>query len=201
MSKRRVPQQDRARKTVDRILAAAQQLLEGDVDSRFTTTGIAKIAQVGVGTLYDYFPDREAIAIALLDDIALKEASQIEASIAELADVKPLKELMADVVGLIYDTYRQHVKLHQALWEIAQRNHTNYKRPGERKIVDAIGRLLTSKRKELGRPMDDPNLVAFIVTFTIESLALRLNHEEYAPGDDATRKEEITRIVVQYLGI
>lgn len=201
MNKRRVPQQERARKTVNKILEAAQQLLESEGDQKFTTTQIAKVAKVGVGTLYDYFPDREAVARALLDEIATRETEQIDASLAALAEIKPIKELVCELVSLVYGLYRDHAKLYDMLWEIAKGGHGAYERPGERKIVDAVSRVMIARKKELGRKFEDINLAAFIVVYMIEGLANRLNHEDFAPGTHESREAEIQFAVLQYLEI
>lgn len=59
------PRQSRAKFTVSVILEAAQQLLwEGGIKA-VTTRHVAQRAGVGVGTLYEYFPNRDAILIQL----------------------------------------------------------------------------------------------------------------------------------------
>jgi AcrR family transcriptional regulator len=60
-NKRRNPKQARAQATVDAILEAAFQILEADGLARLTTSRIAERAGVSIGTLYQYFEDREAI--------------------------------------------------------------------------------------------------------------------------------------------
>ena len=61
---RRSPKQSRARATCDAILEAAAQILERDGPDRFTTTRVAERAGVSIGTLYQYFPDKQAILVA-----------------------------------------------------------------------------------------------------------------------------------------
>lgn len=55
----RSPQQDRSRRTVDRILTAADVLI-AEHGSAVTTTAIASEAGVSVGALYRFFPDKHA---------------------------------------------------------------------------------------------------------------------------------------------
>jgi AcrR family transcriptional regulator len=62
---RRNPKQARARATVDAVLEAAFQILEAEGLARLTTSRIAERAGVSIGTLYQYFPDREAILLAM----------------------------------------------------------------------------------------------------------------------------------------
>ena len=62
---RRNPKQARAKATVDAILEAAFQVLDSDGYAKFTTSRIAKRAGVSIGTLYQYFDDRDAILVEL----------------------------------------------------------------------------------------------------------------------------------------
>ena len=61
---RRRPRQSRARATWDAILEAAAQVLERDGPAGFTTASVAERAGVSIGTLYQYFPDKQAILLA-----------------------------------------------------------------------------------------------------------------------------------------
>ncbi len=61
------PVQRRSKATVDEILAAAAQVFETHGYAAGTTNRIADRAGVSIGTLYQYFPSKEAIAVALLE--------------------------------------------------------------------------------------------------------------------------------------
>ncbi len=80
---RREPLQARSRETVERILAAARELiLEGGVDAA-TTTAIAARAGVGASSLYRFFADRDELFARLLE----VEIEQIERT-AEAAEAE-----------------------------------------------------------------------------------------------------------------
>lgn len=70
---RKAPRQQRSRVTVDAIVEAATRVLARRGWARFTTNEIAAVAGVSVGSLYQYFPDKLAIAEAIrqrhLDDV------------------------------------------------------------------------------------------------------------------------------------
>jgi len=63
--KRRKPKKDRAQATVEAILEASFQILESEGLSKLTTSRIAERAGVSIGTLYQYFKDRDAILAAM----------------------------------------------------------------------------------------------------------------------------------------
>lgn len=52
----------------ERVLAAAERLLERSTPERVTMEQVARAAGVGKGTLYRRYPNLEAIAVALLDE-------------------------------------------------------------------------------------------------------------------------------------
>jgi AcrR family transcriptional regulator len=88
---RNVPTQARSRARLRRILDAADELLAHEGPAAFTTNRIARYAGVPVGSVYRYFPDKEAIVEAL----ALQYWSDFEdlvAAAAELDERAPLTE-------------------------------------------------------------------------------------------------------------
>lgn len=63
--KRRFPSQSRSSETVALILEAAAQILEAGGLAAFTTNAVAARAGVSIGTLYQYFADKNAVLLAL----------------------------------------------------------------------------------------------------------------------------------------
>lgn len=62
---RQAPKQERARASMDFILDAATQVLEREGEAGFNTNAVAERAGVSIGTLYRYFPDKQAILRAM----------------------------------------------------------------------------------------------------------------------------------------
>ena len=62
---RRRPSQARSVATRDAIFEAAAQILEREGEQAFNTNRLAERAGVSVGTIYQYFPNKEAILIAM----------------------------------------------------------------------------------------------------------------------------------------
>ncbi|POF30484.1 TetR/AcrR family transcriptional regulator [Roseibium marinum] len=75
---RKRPRQERARVTVDAIFEAAIQVLLSDGLPRLTTTRVAERAGVSVGTMYQYFPNKQALIYALSERYLEALAEKIE---------------------------------------------------------------------------------------------------------------------------
>jgi AcrR family transcriptional regulator len=64
---RKTPEQTRSKETVNVILEASARILESEGLRGFNTNTIAAKAGVSVGSLYQYFPNKDAILLALID--------------------------------------------------------------------------------------------------------------------------------------
>ncbi len=62
---RREPQQERSRQMRDDILEASIRVLASEGPRRFTTLRVAEVAGISVGSLYQYFPNKDALVYAL----------------------------------------------------------------------------------------------------------------------------------------
>jgi len=63
---RKQPRQARAQHTVSAIIEASARILEEHGHGGFTTNAVAELAGVSIGTLYQYFPDKDALLGALI---------------------------------------------------------------------------------------------------------------------------------------
>jgi AcrR family transcriptional regulator len=95
---RRVPQQDRGQRRVDRLLeAAAEVIAEVGVDGA-TTNAIAARAHTSVGSLYQFFPNKDAIVHALAARYTAEfEQLKDRVMALEVADL-PLDRMMRGIV-------------------------------------------------------------------------------------------------------
>lgn len=88
---RKSPKQNRSTYTVNLIFEATAQILQQERQANFTTNAIAELAGVSIGTLYQYFPNKNAILIAMakveLDKITQKIIQQLNTEQPKLAQV------------------------------------------------------------------------------------------------------------------
>lgn len=63
---RKTPTQPRSEQTVAALLEAAAQVLERDGLEGFNTNAVAERAGVSIGSLYQYFPGKDALTLALM---------------------------------------------------------------------------------------------------------------------------------------
>src|SRR5881227_1898338 len=112
---RRVPRQARGERRIAAILEAAAQVFY-EVGFDAATTGmIAQRAQTAIGSLYDFFPNKEAIAQRLSEQFCEDLRALVDGILTdELAQV-PLSQLIDDILDPLVQYHQTHPGF-QALW-------------------------------------------------------------------------------------
>jgi AcrR family transcriptional regulator len=115
---RKLPVQARSKHTMDVIFEATiQVLLVGGVN-KLTTTKVADRAGVSVGTLYQYFPNKNALLGALLELHLLEVVEAIEASSVKFRGAK-LDLLARELVDAYLNVKFQRPDMSVALYSVA----------------------------------------------------------------------------------
>jgi AcrR family transcriptional regulator len=102
---RREPQQLRSRQRVARILSAAARLIEREGVGAVNTNALAKKAALPVGTLYQFFPNREAVLEALMAQQLERFSAHLLPLLAPSHDDEPLEGQVERVVDALAKAY------------------------------------------------------------------------------------------------
>ena len=102
---RKAPQQSRSRDTFFVILQAALELLDRSGLDEFNTNDIAKRAGVSVGSLYQYFPNKNAILTALIRDMRQAMLNDFKQAIEQTEG----QDLDAAIKALIHASLNHHL--------------------------------------------------------------------------------------------
>jgi AcrR family transcriptional regulator len=115
---RKTPIQTRAAVTVGAISEATIQVLLKQGVNRLTTTRVAERAGVSVGTLYQYYPNKQSLLFAALADHLDKVAAAVEAA-CEHARHRPLADMVRAMVEAFLDAKMERIDVSLALYQIA----------------------------------------------------------------------------------
>jgi len=112
---RKQPRQRRSAETVERILAAAARIFDERGYRATTTNHVAELAGVSIGSLYQYFPNKDALLVALAERHLVQAAEHFSARLLHLRERQPtLAGTVASLVELtveLNDTSRLHAIL------------------------------------------------------------------------------------------
>ncbi len=81
---RKTPVQQRALATRDAILEAATQILAAGGLAAFNTNAIATRAGVSIGSLYQYYPNKDALMVALIHQTQQRQLTSVQAAVGSL---------------------------------------------------------------------------------------------------------------------
>lgn len=194
---RKRPRQERARETVAAMLEAAARILSEEGFDAVTTNRIAERAGVSVGSLYQYFPSREALVAAMIEHRLERELVAFDRALEALAAL-PLRAALA---RLVRATLRHHLD-QRAFYEAVLPNVPHVER--ERATRDAtaraaerFGRFLAARSGELARP--HPERAAFVALRALEAVAHATVLERRPLLDPERMEEELAALLVGYL--
>ena len=195
LAPRKTPVQARAVETRARILDAARTVYAEHGYAAGTTNRIADEAGMSVGSLYQYFPNKDAILVELVRDHIEDGTAQVLEAVAG-AGAADLPALVRAVVTAMVAVHADDRRLHQVLFEESPR-------PPEllaelHALEDGAVAVLADRLREDRPDLDAPELVARITVVTIESLVHRMVASD-RPLDTDRFVAEVTRMVDGYL--
>jgi len=188
---RRKPKQARARETLDTLLEGAAQVLRQHGYARATTNRIAEAAGVSVGTVYEYFPDKDAVFAAVIDREldSLVAAFEAQGVGAELE----LEDALLRLVEAGLRAMRFGPELFRALEAVPGATFRRRLGVAREVVVALVSRLLEAHRREV--TVADLDLAAFLVVSAVEGIGANLRSSQL----DERLPVEITRLVSRYL--
>jgi AcrR family transcriptional regulator len=194
---RKVPKQERSRATVEALLEATARVLVREGYKRTTTIRVAEVAGYGVGSLYDYFPNKEALVAALIERHAEAMVTVIGAIFRSHAD-SPLPLAMRAWVESGVEAHRADPALHKVLVE-------QVPRVGDMgRIGEFEGRVAALVRSHLERHAgdiapEDTSLASFVIAQAVVSLTHKAVVEKPESLEDGRLVDEVSALVLCYL--
>lgn len=196
---RKTAKQARAQVTVEAILEAGAQVFERLGYATATTNRIAERAGVSIGSLYQYFPSKDAILVALARRHLEEGMTMLAPQLQRLGDGEAWDDVLPDVVDAMVAMHAVAPMLHRCLFEETRlpKELRDELETLEDALVDVTARALAA---DPTRAPADTRLAARIVVNAIEGLTHRLVLRPL-PGVDSERvAREITALVRAYVG-
>jgi len=195
---RKKPAQKRSRATVDAIVDATARVLVRDGYDALSTNRVATEAGVSVGSLYQYFPGKEALVAAVMEQYA----SRLQENIAERMKSAPAaataEEVATEMIRAMLVAQQAEPRLHRALVEqvprigALRRLHelfTNYERLVAAWLAENLERI----------EVKDVDMAAFVLVAAVEGLVNRAILDRPELVSSGKIEEHILRLVLAYV--
>jgi AcrR family transcriptional regulator len=197
---RKAASQQRSRATVDALVEATARILVKEGFDKASTNRIAQVAGVSVGSLYQYFPGKEALVVAVIERHQQEIMQTVRGELAEVL-ARPVEQAIRKMVTVAVKAHRVDPKLHRVLAEQIPRVGKLEKLEGfNREYYTLFRAYLESHRDELR--VDDLDLASFVCVTTIEALTHNavLHHSRILSDEKmGTLIDEAVCLVTGYL--
>ena len=196
---RKQPRQQRSRLTVEQILQGAAQVFADRGYSETTTNLIARRTGISIGSLYQYFPNKDTILLELLRRHVQESADLIEVILQRAAaEERPLDQLLEQLVGSVLELHLTSPALMRVLLNDAPRTPevVELLHAGEDRLADAVGALLV---RTPGLQPRHAAHAAYILVHLLEGLCHEFALHPPREMDAATFTRELVSLVRGYL--
>ncbi len=203
------PRQLRSQASMDRVLAATEELLADRLFEELTLTEILARARVSVGAFYARFGSREGL-VSPLHDRYDERLAQLTARVFDLERWRevPLEERVRRLVRYGLVAYRRNRGLLRALvleWRLHPERITDEQRLKREEFYERVAATLVGDGSEITHP--DPLAAARFVFLTYGAICreLLLEGRSSLPlpsafgGNDRALGEELTRNIMGHL--
>lgn len=165
---RKQPRQQRSRATWDAILDAAAQLFGKSGYAATTTNKVADRAGVSIGSLYQYFPDKDALLLALAErHIGEVMALLVEEFVALERDQPDLAGTLTRLIDAVVALHRKDPAMHRLLFDQTPRTPQLASRL--RDLEHQLGAAVSAQLQRLGVGGPVPEARGLLLVQAIEA--------------------------------
>ena len=201
-SPRKQPTQARAQHTVESILRATAHILRTTGWDACNTNAVAKRAGVSIGSLYQYFPSKEALVAALAEEHATRGLGVLmEAVTAAPRGTLSFEETVRHYIRAMVEVHAVDPKLHRVLVEQVPRLKGGFDvvRRVSTQSAALVRSWLETQREHIRAV--DLDVATFMLVTSVESVAHLQVLERPEQLDQAALVEELSQLVLGYLGV
>ena len=202
-SPRRRPRQARAQATVDAIVKATARVLVEEGYDRASTNRIAHAAGVSIGSLYQYFPSKEALVAALVESHQSRMRDALDQALALGQPVAfggpgSLEARARMVVRGMMAAYRIDPQLHHVLCQEVPKVGELKKVYGfEQHLAEVCRRELFSASEHIR--LNDVDRGVFLIVHAVPSVVRAAIQSDATGEGDVKLADELTDMIVRYL--
>ncbi len=192
--------QSRAKETIKTIIEAATQLLEEKGAPGFSTNKIVERAGVSIGTLYQYFPNKEAILQFLVERLFNRAAENMVRTIEALdTDGADLEQVVARLVEQFFKNFDQEKNVYrQFLMSVVSVNHLKFMLKNDEKVAAALKAKFSPLQSEMREI--DWNHSIFLVLYALKGIQFGTLFSEVS-FDRAQTRREVAMMICRYLKV
>lgn len=173
-------------------MQACAHILREQGAAKLSTNAVARRAGVSIGSLYQYFPDKQSLVL----ELARRRAERQLAILAGL-ETGSMEHILRAFVTTSIALQREDPALHAALTTAVLTHGLGRLREDLARARQVVSALLRAQSEELS--VSNPDLAAWICVGSVSSLVHGAVLEDPAMLEDPAFGEEVVQLVLRYL--
>jgi AcrR family transcriptional regulator len=192
---RKQPRQARSRALVDAVVEATEKVLAEEGADSLTTTRVAEVAGVSVGSLYQYYPSKESLIAAVIERRIEDDVRWMDTVLPQLAG-QPLRVIVRQCLERTVAVFRAETALYRAILtsmeDVARHDVVaGMVAEGTRRFAEMLGRMPIAP--------GSAERAAWIVVTALVAVVRTAARERPALLDDPALIDDLERMTVRYL--
>jgi AcrR family transcriptional regulator len=194
---RKQPKQGRAKATVEAILTATAHILVRYGFEAASTNRIAAKAGVSIGSLYQYFPSKDALIAALLERHVREMLGVMQAGLAG-STARSMRQRAREMVRVMLAAHAVEPHLHRVFMEEMPYANRMQRLAELERMFEELARVSLEQERPRVRPRN-LDIAAFVLVQAVEALthAAVLHRPELLRSEEFL--DETTELIVRYL--
>jgi AcrR family transcriptional regulator len=189
---RRQPKQQRSHQIVEAVLEATQRVLRRQGAEAITTNRVAEAAGVSIGSLYQYFADKQAIFMALHDRHVSGVRHVIEQTMTHCTSAS-LEEFTCELVERLANVHAEDAELHEIISVAVPGDADGFKGA----LLATFEKVISPTRQDRYTPEETERML-FVLPHMVEALVHGVARQQRGTSRERA-KDEAIRTVAVYL--
>lgn len=191
---RKSPSQSRSRATVDAIMQASTYILSEVGWSGLNTNAIAERAGVNISSLYQYFPNKQAIIAELQRRHATSIHAEIQNILVRMGEQPTLKEALSLIIEMVIAEHRSAPELHKVISEELPQSQRCAPEMHKELLVQALNTL-----QPFMKNVPNTELATFIVGVSLQAIVHQVTNQRPSLLNQQILVDEMVALVERFL--
>ncbi|MES2527449.1 MAG: TetR/AcrR family transcriptional regulator [Bdellovibrionota bacterium] len=198
LNPRKEPNQERARDTVENIVGATAHILEKDGFEKISTNRIAEKAGVSIGSLYQYFPTKEAIFSFMMERYVKSQTEMVDKLIQERRQSLDLKETVRIIISAIMESKIKQSRFQKMFAEkvLSFAGYESLHKQDEH-LISVFEKYLEPFGDEVRK--ENLDITLYFVIQSVKVLPIAILYQNKIKLQDPRVTEELVELVYRYM--
>lgn len=191
---RKMPSQERSRATVDAIMQASTYILNEVGWDGLNTNAIAERAGVNIASLYQFFPNKQAVIAELQRRHATSIHEDLQHALQSMNEQPTLRAALTVIVEMVVKEHRSAPEVHKAISEELP--------VSQRSCQDSEGELFKQALNTLQpfmKNVPDPKLAMYMVGISIHAIVHQVTNQKPELLNHSSLVDELVTLVERFL--